>query len=118
MQMLIMLTKSQKGNMENLKKEKVEDIEDIKKAVKQYNILHKAFIYFCRDEHPYLVANGEKFKVANFIMDGNEIKLLALDDKEKHLEMNSNVIISEKDQKSVEMVVESYKLGLAWLKKK
>ena len=93
------------------------DDED-KVEVKQHDLIQNTFNNFCRDEHPYLCANGEKFKVANLILDGKDIRLVALDDKDKHLEIDAIVTITEKDQKSVEMVVESHKIGMAWLKRK
>jgi hypothetical protein len=102
-----------------LEKKMTEEIdEEDKIEVKQHDLIQKAFDNFCRDEHPYLVANGEKFKVVNLILNGKDIRLIALDDQTKHLEIDSIVTISEKDQKSIEMVVESHKLGMAWLKRK
>jgi hypothetical protein len=98
--------------------EKTEIDEEDKVEVKQYDLIQKAFNNFCRDEHPYLCVNGKKFKVANLILDGKDIRLVALDDKDKHLEIDAIVTITEKDQKSVEMVVESHKIGMAWLKRK
>ena len=105
-----------------MEKPEVEEVEEVdeedKVEVKQYDLIQRAFSDFCRGDNPHLIANGEKFKVANLLMNGKDIRLLALDDKEKHLDIDADVIISETDQKSVEMVVESHKLGLAWLKKK
>ena len=99
-----------------MKEEIDEDVDEVE--VRQFDLLQKAFNGLCRDENPHVIVNGEKIKVVNIIMDGKDVRLLALNDNTKHLEIGSTVTLSEKDQKSVEMIVESHKLGCAWLKRK
>ena len=93
--------------------------EEDKIEIKQVDLLQSVFDKLCRNEHPPMViVNGEeKFEVVNVIMDGAKIISIALDDKKKHLDNGVVIKVNEVDQQIVEMIVDSHKLGMAWLKK-
>lgn len=87
--------------------------------VKKVEFFQSVFIKFCKNEHPTVIINGEeKFEISNIMLDGSVVKSIALDDKGKHLDIGITVKVNEIKQDPVEMVVDSHKMGMTWIKRK